>query len=214
MGLTRPRLGSCADGGVAAGGCVPALSWCVSRPLSRAWGLGGLIYMDVPYPVAASVPSWTGTGGEGTHTQGTEKRYMSRYSSAKCTVYPPLRLRPSIKNVLFALSAICLHASTSTSTLVRLRLNTQSDTNYKSNQIKGPHKATHGQRRSHIPAPPQGAANPASRSDAGLGGRERVTTALLCETRSFSTPFISVTSREYLMWVLCIYNFSGWFCDA
>jgi len=38
--------------------------------------------------------------------------------------------------------------------------------------IKGPHKATHGQRRSHVPAPPQGAANPASRSDAGLGGCE------------------------------------------
>jgi len=33
-----------------------------------------------------------------------------------------------------------------------------------------PNKATRGQRRSHIPAPPQGVANPASRSDAGLGG--------------------------------------------
>ena len=37
-------------------------------------------------------------------------------------------------------------------------------------QIKCPHRATHGQGRSHIPAPPQRAANPASRSDAGLGG--------------------------------------------
>jgi len=55
--------------------------------------------------------------------------------------------------------------------------------------IKGPHKATHGRRRSHIPAAPQGA-NPASRSDTGLGGYERVATALVCETRSFSTPFI------------------------
>jgi len=53
--------------------------------------------------------------------------------------------------------------------------------------IKVPHKATRGQRRSHIPAPPQGAANPASRSDAGLEGCERVATALVCETRSFST---------------------------
>ena len=33
-------------------------------------------------------------------------------------------------------------------------------------------------------------ANPASRSDAGLGGCERVATALVCETRSCSTPFI------------------------
>jgi len=33
-------------------------------------------------------------------------------------------------------------------------------------------------------------ANLASRSDAGLGGYERVATALVCETRSFSTPFI------------------------
>ena len=40
---------------------------------------------------------------------------------------------------------------------------------YCTQSIKSPHKATHGQRRSHIPAPPQGAANPASRSDAGLG---------------------------------------------
>jgi len=36
--------------------------------------------------------------------------------------------------------------------------------------IKGPHKATHGPRKSHIPAPPQyttGGANPASQSEAG-----------------------------------------------
>jgi len=36
--------------------------------------------------------------------------------------------------------------------------------------IKDPHKATRGQKRSHIPAPPQRAAHPALRSDAGLGG--------------------------------------------
>jgi len=37
--------------------------------------------------------------------------------------------------------------------------------------FKGPHKTTHGQRRSHILiAPPQGAAHPASRSDAGCYG--------------------------------------------
>jgi len=48
--------------------------------------------------------------------------------------------------------------------------------------IKGPRKATRGQRRSHIPALPQRAANPASRSDAGLGGCERDATALVCET--------------------------------
>ena len=65
------------------------------------------------------------------------------------------------------------------------------------NQSKvGPHKATHGQRRSHIPAPPQGAANPASRSDAGLGGCERVATALVRETHSFSTPFMSVACNK------------------
>jgi len=51
--------------------------------------------------------------------------------------------------------------------------------------IKGPYKATRGQKRSHIPAPPKGAANPASQSDARFGGCERVATALICETRSF-----------------------------
>jgi len=62
--------------------------------------------------------------------------------------------------------------------------------------IKGPHhhKATHahGPRRSHIPAPPQGGQtlHHASQSEAGLGGYERVATALVCKTRSFSTPFI------------------------
>jgi len=50
--------------------------------------------------------------------------------------------------------------------------------------IKDPHKAAHGQEKSHIPALPQGAANPASRSDAGLGGCERVTPVLACATRS------------------------------
>jgi len=64
--------------------------------------------------------------------------------------------------------------------------------------IKGPHKATHGPRRSHIPAPPQEGANPASRSDAGLGGYERVATALVCETRSFGTPFIFRNIYIYL----------------
>jgi len=37
------------------------------------------------------------------------------------------------------------------------------------------------------PSTTTGGANPASRSDAGLGGYERVATALVCETRSFST---------------------------
>jgi len=63
---------------------------------------------------------------------------------------------------------------------------------------RSPHKATHGPRRSHIPAPPQGGGQTlhhASRSDAGLGGYERVATAqvLVCETRSFSTRFIYVS---------------------
>ena len=40
------------------------------------------------------------------------------------------------------------------------------------------------------PSTTTGGANPASRSGAGLGGYERVATALVCETRSFSTPFI------------------------
>jgi len=44
-----------------------------------------------------------------------------------------------------------------------------------------------------------GGANPASRSDAGLGGCERVAsrvaTALVCETRSFSTRFMSFQWR-------------------
>jgi len=40
------------------------------------------------------------------------------------------------------------------------------------------------------PSTTTGGANPASQSDAGLGGYERVATALVCETRSFSTPFI------------------------
>jgi len=38
----------------------------------------------------------------------------------------------------------------------------------------------------------QRTANPASRSDAGLGECERVATKLDCETRLFSTTFISV----------------------
>jgi len=38
------------------------------------------------------------------------------------------------------------------------------------------------------PHPPQGAANPASRSDAGLGGCERVALPLSHATRSFSPP--------------------------
>jgi len=54
---------------------------------------------------------------------------------------------------------------------------------------KSPQNHTRGQRRSHIPAPPQGAANPASWSDAGLGGCERIATALVCETRSFKHAF-------------------------
>jgi len=35
-----------------------------------------------------------------------------------------------------------------------------------------------------------GGANPASENDLGLGGYERVATALVCGTRSFSTPYI------------------------
>jgi len=41
-------------------------------------------------------------------------------------------------------------------------------------------------RRSHSPAPPQGAANPASRSGAGLGGCAQVAKALACATRDKS----------------------------
>ena len=42
----------------------------------------------------------------------------------------------------------------------------------------------------------QRAANPASRSDAGFGGCERIATEpLVCETRSFSTPFICGAAR-------------------
>jgi len=58
--------------------------------------------------------------------------------------------------------------------------------------IKGPHKATHtaAEEKPH-PSTTTGGANPASGSDAGLGGGyERVATALVCETRSFSTPSI------------------------
>jgi len=43
------------------------------------------------------------------------------------------------------------------------------------------------------PSTTTGGANPAPQSDAGLGGYERVATALValvCETRSFSTPFL------------------------
>jgi len=52
--------------------------------------------------------------------------------------------------------------------------------------IKGPHKVKRGQQRSHIPSPPPGAADPASRSDAGLGGCERAATELVCETLVFT----------------------------
>jgi len=63
-------------------------------------------------------------------------------------------------------------------------------TTHLNQSIKGPHKVTHGPRRSHIASTTIGGANPASQSEAGLGGYERVATALICETRSFSTPFI------------------------
>jgi len=67
--------------------------------------------------------------------------------------------------------------------------------------VKGPHKATHGthglkQKRMKPQATSQRTTTglqggQEAGSDAGLGGCERVTTALVCETRAFSiTPFI------------------------
>jgi len=55
----------------------------------------------------------------------------------------------------------------------------------KSNQTKNTHTATHGQGEAD-PSATTRVANPASRSDAdaGLGGCERVATALVCEARS------------------------------
>jgi len=52
--------------------------------------------------------------------------------------------------------------------------------------IKGPHEATHGPRRSHIPAPPQGGQTLHHKVMQAWGGYERVATALVCEIRLFS----------------------------
>jgi len=56
------------------------------------------------------------------------------------------------------------------------------------------HTRARARRRSHISALPQRAANPASQSDAGLGGCDGVaaapsTSIALCTTHSFSAPF-------------------------
>jgi len=54
---------------------------------------------------------------------------------------------------------------------------------------RSPQSHTRAEEKPHPSTTTEGA-NPASQSDAGLGGYARVATALVCETRSFSTPFI------------------------
>jgi len=63
--------------------------------------------------------------------------------------------------------------------------------------------------QSHTRAEDTGGANPASRSDAGLGGceRERVATALVCETRSFIIILLARLSIITFEWCAddCLY---------
>jgi len=57
------------------------------------------------------------------------------------------------------------------------------------NKQRSSQSHTRAEEKPH-PSTTTGGANPASQSDAGLGGYERVATALVCVPRSFSTPFI------------------------